>query len=108
MVATCDICCASQSLQNSRGFELQACSQSLPTLLQDPLNQRFVLLSDTDVPIYPARVIYAQLMSEQLSRIAACQVGLPCTPHVHSEASHHKLGPLGWISHLGLRLSPKP
>lgn len=42
--------------------------------VQDALNQRFVLLSDTDIPIYPARVIYSQLMSEKLSRIAACQV----------------------------------
>lgn len=40
--------------------------------LEDSLNQRFVLLSESDVPLYPATVVWLQLMNEQQSRIRAC------------------------------------
>eukprot|EP00884_Botryococcus_braunii_P000016 jgi/Botrbrau1/10014/Bobra.0012s0101.1 len=40
--------------------------------LAEPLNQRFVLLSETCLPLYPATVIYQQLMHEDRSRIDAC------------------------------------
>ena len=40
--------------------------------LEDTLNQRFVLLSESDVPLYPATVFWLQLMAEPDSRIRAC------------------------------------
>jgi hypothetical protein len=40
--------------------------------LEEPLNQRFVLLSESDIPLYPPAVVWLQLMSEQKSRIHAC------------------------------------
>lgn len=45
---------------------------SLQTLfraaLKDPRNQRFVLLSDLDIPLYPAAAVYHELMQDTLSR----------------------------------------
>ncbi len=40
--------------------------------LEESLNERFVLLSESDIPLYPPAVMYLQLMSEQKSRIHAC------------------------------------
>ena len=40
--------------------------------LSDPLNQRFVLLSETCVPLYPAPLVWAQLQGETRSRVNAC------------------------------------
>lgn len=40
--------------------------------LQDPSNQRFVLLSEDSLPLYPAPLAWLQLVSEQRSRIDAC------------------------------------
>lgn len=40
--------------------------------LQDPLNERFVLLSESCIPLYPASVVWAQLFSEPRSKIHAC------------------------------------
>ena len=40
--------------------------------LEDSLNQRFMLLSESDVPLYPATVVWLQLINEQQSRIRAC------------------------------------
>ncbi|CAL8470673.1 g10215 [Coccomyxa elongata] len=44
----------------------------LRAALEDPLNQRFVFLSEACAPLLPASVMYAQLMSEPKSRINAC------------------------------------
>ena len=44
----------------------------LRSALQDPLNQRFVFLSEACAPLIPAATMYAQLMSEPKSRINAC------------------------------------
>ena len=35
----------------------------------DPLNQRFVLLSESDIPMYSPLVFYRQIMSEEKSRV---------------------------------------
>jgi Core-2/I-Branching enzyme len=43
--------------------------------LKDPANQRFQLLSESCIPLYPAQVVYQQLILETHSRIAACTVG---------------------------------
>ena len=40
--------------------------------LKNPLNQRFIMLSESCVPLYPPAVVYQQLMWEKKSRINAC------------------------------------
>ncbi len=40
--------------------------------LADPLNQRFVMLSESCVPLYPPATVYWQLLSERRSRINTC------------------------------------
>ncbi|KAK9815401.1 hypothetical protein WJX72_003085 [[Myrmecia] bisecta] len=40
--------------------------------LADPQAQRFVLLSESCIPLYPALLVYIQLMSETKSRLNAC------------------------------------
>ena len=40
--------------------------------LGQPLNERFVLLSENCIPLYPASLVWAQLLSQPLSRIHAC------------------------------------
>ena len=52
---------------------VQAQRLLLRSALQDPLNQRFVFLSETCAPLIPAATMYAQLMSESKSRINACR-----------------------------------
>ena len=44
----------------------------METALEEPLNQRFVLLSESDIPLYPPAVVWLQLTSEQKSRIHSC------------------------------------
>ena len=44
----------------------------LRAALADPRNQRFVLLSEADAPLYSAAATYAQLMGEVTSRVDAC------------------------------------
>ncbi len=51
---------------------MQAERLLLRAALEDPLNQRFVFLSEACAPLVPASVMYAQLMSEPKSRINAC------------------------------------
>ncbi len=51
---------------------VQAQRLLLRSALQDPLNQRFVFLSEACAPLIPAATMYAQLMSESKSRINAC------------------------------------
>jgi len=38
------------------------------TALRDPANVKFVLLSETSIPLYPPATIYLQLMAEDKSR----------------------------------------
>ncbi len=40
--------------------------------LADPLNQRFIMVSESCAPLYPPGVVYQQLMYEKRSRINAC------------------------------------
>lgn len=44
----------------------------LRAALVNPRNQRFVLLSETCVPLYTAAVVWAQLMGERRSRSNTC------------------------------------
>lgn len=40
--------------------------------LKDGRNQRFILLSESCMPLYPPHILWAQVMSEQRSRVRAC------------------------------------
>jgi hypothetical protein len=53
-------------------MHVQAQRLLLRSALQDPLNQRFVFLSEACAPLIPAATMYAQLMSEPRSRVNAC------------------------------------
>ena len=46
------------------------------------MNKKFVLISESDVPLYPPQVFYMQLMMERTSRINACNTGGVC-PAAH-------------------------
>ena len=59
----------------------------LKEALTEPSNQRFVLLDESAVPLYPAAAIYLQLMGEAKSRVAACVVRPSLTPL-----------PAGWLT----------
>ena len=45
----------------------------LAAALADAGNQRFVLISETCIPLYPAPVVWAQLLGEPLARMHACR-----------------------------------
>uniref|UniRef100_A0A383VRB6 Uncharacterized protein n=1 Tax=Tetradesmus obliquus TaxID=3088 RepID=A0A383VRB6_TETOB len=64
------------SVNTTRGYAQHVLAEAavllLRAALQDELNSHFVVLSDTSIPIYPPQVVWAQLMSEQRSRIDAC------------------------------------
>lgn len=51
---------------------MQAERNLMGAALKDELNERFVLLSESCIPLYPATLIWAQLLSEPRSRIHAC------------------------------------
>jgi hypothetical protein len=46
----------------------------LKAALRDPGNQRFILLSESCIPLYSPLIVYQQLMHEKRSRISACAV----------------------------------
>jgi hypothetical protein len=52
--------------------QIEAERRLLRAALQDPMNQRFVLLSEDSVPVYSAPAVHLQLVSEQRSRVDAC------------------------------------
>ena len=55
------------------GFELVDIAKELfRAALTDAANQKMVLLSESCLPLYPATLTYAQLISEPKSRINAC------------------------------------
>jgi hypothetical protein len=52
---------------------LPGCRQALlRAALADPLNQKFVLMSESGIPLYPPTALWSALMSERLSRINVC------------------------------------
>ena len=51
---------------------MQAEINLMQEALRQPLNERFVLLSETCIPLYPATLVWAQLVSEPKSRAHAC------------------------------------
>ena len=52
--------------------EVEAMRLLLRAALANTLNERFVYLCETTIPIYPPTVVYHQLMKETKSRIDAC------------------------------------
>ena len=52
--------------------QMQAEINLLTAALKDPLTQRFVTLSESCVPVFPAEASWLQLMAQPLSRINAC------------------------------------
>lgn len=52
---------------------MQASRLLLTAALRTPANMRFMLLSDSSIPVVPAWLAWAQLMSEDKSRVDACQ-----------------------------------
>lgn len=57
-----------------RGFHSLMVAERLllAQALQEPLNQRFYLVSETTLPIYPAPFMWEQAMAERVSRVDAC------------------------------------
>ena len=67
--------------------EIEAMKLLIRAALSNPLNQRFVMLCEATIPLYPATVVYSQLMAEKKSRIAACQpdnLWVRCSVSCHS------------------------
>eukprot|EP01025_Chloroclados_australasicus_P018726 TRINITY_DN1995_c0_g2_i3.p1 TRINITY_DN1995_c0_g2~~TRINITY_DN1995_c0_g2_i3.p1 ORF type:complete len:915 (-),score=66.80 TRINITY_DN1995_c0_g2_i3:1189-3741(-) len=64
-------------VNTSRAFAQHAMVEAEITLLREALrdkyNQKFVLLSENCVPLRTPEVVWAQLMSESLSRVDACR-----------------------------------
>lgn len=55
----------------------------LRNALENPLNQKFILLSEAGIPLYPPGVMYHQLITESKSRLMAC-----VTPTVRACCAH--------------------
>lgn len=51
---------------------VDAAEALLAAALKNPRNQKFFMLSESDLPLYSPHVFYQQLMSEHRSRINAC------------------------------------
>ena len=61
-------------------FSLVAALKELITAaLKDPLNQKFMLLSESGIPLYPGETLWVELMVEEKSRINACELGVRLT-----------------------------
>ncbi len=69
--------CASLAVPAARRL-VEATRYLLHEAFRDPLNARFVLLSESDVPLYDPLTFYQQLMSDSTSRVLAC-------PHKHMD-----------------------
>jgi hypothetical protein len=48
----------------------------LRAALQEPLNQKFLMLSESGIPLYPPTTTYLQLLSEEKSRLDSCGIGV--------------------------------
>ena len=44
--------------------------------LEDRLNQKFMLISESGIPLYPGETMWVELMVEEKSRINACELGV--------------------------------
>ncbi len=72
------------------GFELVDIAKELfRAALTDTANQKMVLLSESCLPLYPATLTYAQLISEPKSRINACHDWVRCLQISFSRCCHN-------------------
>eukprot|EP01025_Chloroclados_australasicus_P061176 TRINITY_DN799_c0_g1_i1.p1 TRINITY_DN799_c0_g1~~TRINITY_DN799_c0_g1_i1.p1 ORF type:complete len:501 (+),score=28.27 TRINITY_DN799_c0_g1_i1:147-1649(+) len=55
---------------------IEAERKLLQAALQDPLNTKFVLLSESCIPLYHPAFLYTQILNEQLSRLNSCKKGI--------------------------------
>ena len=53
---------------------VDAARQLLRTALQDPLNQKFMMLSESGIPLWPPQFVYQQLLAENRSRLDSCGI----------------------------------
>ena len=65
---------------------IDALRNLLAAALEDPLNQKMVLVSETGIPLFAPQLIYSQLILEQESRLNSCSikvrpVGPPASKH---------------------------
>ena len=51
---------------------MQVARNLMKAALEDPLNQRFMTISESCIPLYSPSVVYHQLMYAPKSRINAC------------------------------------
>ena len=51
---------------------VEAQIRMLEAALEDSLNQKFVMLSETTIPLHPPEIVYLQLVHESKSRVSAC------------------------------------
>ena len=70
MIPVICLCSAAEGMHQSDGCLL--CCRLLSAALKDPLNQRFVLVSESCIPLHSPAVMWSQLMADNRSRINAC------------------------------------
>ncbi|CAD7702190.1 unnamed protein product [Ostreobium quekettii] len=51
---------------------VQAQMNMLQEALKDPLNKKFVMLSDSTIPVHRPEIVYLQLIHEKKTRVGAC------------------------------------
>lgn len=51
---------------------VDAARQLLREALQDPLNQKMMMLSESGIPLWPPQFVYQQLLAENRSRLDSC------------------------------------
>lgn len=68
----------------------------LQAALQDPSNSRFLLVSDSGIPLYDPLTFYQQLMHEDKSRVKACRNGYLSDYRWHPVMAVR--GGWGWMS----------
>ena len=53
-----------------------ALKELIMSALEDRLNQKFMLISESGIPLYPGETMWVELMVEEKSRINACELGV--------------------------------
>ena len=73
----------------------------LHAALEDPRNQKFMLLSESGIPLYPAETLWVELMVEEKSRVNACELGVRPLgfTHCHPWMSCKTLPPADFAAH---------
>ena len=83
-------------------FELVLAARNLLTAaLTDPRNAKFIMLSESGVPLYPPAATYAQLIAEEKSRMESCGIHVRAPMPVLAPCFYHDTscqgGPRDWI-----------